>query len=393
MPFLSTNSPDGWWVVFLSVAALLMYFVGRVAIGVLPLRWRARPLLRATVFAWPVIALSLMAVVDGRSSLAVHLPLASSVMALSIGLATLLMFGPRSSIAHESGRPSKSWALLLPAVAMIGIGSVAGSIDVGLTIGLLLFGLLAIGGWRFEPLPLLPTDDPDPYVQPDPVQQRVRRADDRGTALLLLPMALLIAIGAACALAAMPGAEKLMPQAPPLITLIILAPAIVMPMVFEALPPAPLVTWRGSISTLVLFAIINLCLALPIAALAERFAPKMPGLFGATASTVDRTTTRPTADLFDDASPTTAPTTGPSSRPTTGASHPPTVLFKSFNAEGDLMVPSHVWRADVLALSAACLLLIPMAAGIFRPGWLEALALTGLYFLYLLLSLGLIVQM
>jgi hypothetical protein len=387
---------DPLTAVLLLIALALFYFVGRVAISVVPVSWDT-PLLRAVIFAFPVLAMSLGALYQQRLSLAAQLPIAASLLALTIGVGLMLLFRPARRADPSVDRPNRSWALLLPAIGMIAIAGAVGQVDAATAIALALFGLLAVLGWR--------SDRPD-VEEAEPYDANVTeatlaklRAARAGSPGLLLPLAALVAIGAACGLTALSGVERLAAASSiQVMAPSIFAAAVVVPLLLESLGsagPRRALSWRGGMSSMTLFALINLCFVLPAVAMTHEYV--LPSL----SPTYNRPEP-PTRnwsrfdDESDDESPASAPATAPGTQPATTPVRPEVSVSTRLGLAGadpSLPLPQHVWRADVLALSAAALLLIPLAAGLYRPGWIEALALMLVYLLDALLSTWFMIQM
>lgn len=393
MPQLFQSDPLA--AVLMLIALALFYFVGRVAVSVIPARWD-RAVVRATIFAFPVLAMALGALFVKRPALAAQLPLASSVLALTVGLGSLLLFRPSRRVDATVDRPNRSWALLLPAVGMIAIAGAEGQIDAVTTGALALFGLIALIGWRRD---RSDHDDDEPYdasvSEADLARLRVQRA---GAPSYLVPLAILIVIGAACGLTALGGIERLVAGsslraiAPSLFAL-----AIVMPMVIDAMEhrahAGRVSSWRAGVSAVTLFALLNLCFVLPAVALTHEFVvPRVMQPADASNDAARANFTRFDEDEPD--APTTVPTTVPSTTTAPSTRDAAQIIARAgLQADPSLVIPQSVWRADVLALAAATLLLVPLAAGLYRPGWLEALALLMMYLIYLLLSTWYAIQL
>jgi Ca2+/Na+ antiporter len=394
--------------VLLLIALALYYFVGRVAVSVVPARWD-RAIVRAIIFAFPVLATSIGALIARRPALAAQLPIAASVLALTVGLGSLLLFRPSRRADPSVDRPNRSWALVLPAIGMVAIAGAVGEVD-GVTAGALaMFGAIAIAGWRSDRVDADEIDDADvPYdANTSEADIAKLRAQRLGAPPLLAPLAALIVIAAACGLTALGGIERLgvgvslRAIAPSLFAL-----SIVMPMVIDAMEHGvrqrPRKSWRAGVSAVALFALVNLTFVLPAVAMThEHVLPNLVQKYAAPEESAKQNFTRFDNEPGDSAAPTTgpttAPTTGPATAPSTTQSAPAERTFRdeaSLNVpDPNLQIPQSVWRADILALAASALLLVPLAAGLFRPGWLEALALLMLYMLYLLLSTWFAIQL
>lgn len=338
---LSTSST---MLLLLGGAALILYVAGRFTIGALPMSVD-RPFTRALIAAVPVIAISLVGVLMGRPILALHLPIACAAAALTFGLSAI--FAGRPTPADVPA--NRSWALIVPVVAMLLIAALGGRLDYSVLVALVAYGSLALAAWSPDPLDAVPEEE----------------APEQGSFSLATGLWLLGLVTACVAgVLAMYGADHLdmirARSSDSLVAVFLLAPAIVLPFFFELLPPCRSIGFGGSVSSLVKFALICICFIVPLVAISVPFQPMVK----ATVAAVSPATTQATTIAV------TQPTL-PMSFASIAAALP--------------SLPVIATRADVLVLVGVSLLLIPLGSGWLRAGKLEALALLACYVMNLLL--------
>ncbi len=341
MPLLAISTPSTM-LMLLGGAALILYIAGRFAIGSMPAHMD-RSGTRAVIAIVPVLAISIIAIIMDRVTIALHLPIACAAAALTFGLAAIITGRP---MPH--GAPTNhAWSLLVPAVAMLLIASLGGRIDFTVLIALLMYGLLALTSWSEDPVE---------------VEMGVENAATSPTSPQLAIGLWVLGLVAACVagVLAMYGADHLdavrSRSSDGLVAVFLLAPAIVVPFFFEMLPPCRSIGWGGSVSSLLKFSLLCLCCVLPVAAITAGIAPRISSQYH-----------------FLTASAATQPTTVPTHVPATTD----VITFPS--------LPIIASRADILVLIGVSMLLIPMSAGWLKAGKIEALALLLCYVLYLLL--------
>ena len=362
---MPTIAPSTLMLTLLGAASLILYFAGRVVMGAIPARADGATA-RAALGAMPVFVVSLVAAAMDRPQIALHLPLACATAAMTFGLGTVLVGRP------VDGDGSRSWALLLPAVAMTLIATLGGALTLGACGAIAFFGGLALLAWRADALPA---------VRPTPRDRR----DARVAVLTWTIATLAVAVAGAMAMVGLPALERLrqMPS-DALATAFLLSPAIVVPIVFELLPPCRPIGWSASVSSLVKFSLICITLALPLAAVGVAARPTIAAYVATTQ--VRRATTLPTTTpvLFSSTRP--AATTTPSD------AAPPTAAALATNVVKYPSLPGVPQRSDLLVLAGVALLLLPLATGAFRAGRMEAVALIACYVFDLVLTMAMVVR-
>jgi hypothetical protein len=361
--YMLAQSSMNWTLGLLGLSALLLYLTGRVAVSCLPRRMDG-PVARALLFMFPVSIASIGAVLINRPVLAIHLPIAVAVYCMTLGASVLMLFHPGVGKPEFAGR--RSWTLLLPAALMILIAGFAGSIDGLVAACLIVYGFFALMAWSNPP----ERAKQNQLLLEYEAGKAPPQTSASSSILMLLPIALLMVVAVVAALYVLPEADKqFRTQADSVLVMFILAPAIIVPKVFELLPPARVMSFNDSMSSLALTAMLCLCVVVPCAAGLKLLAPPVVDYSGAGLS----------AQL--NAPPGNPPTTRPASAPARPAVAPANVESRV------LRIPVDVWRIDALALVIACLLLVPIAAGLFRVGLTEAVGLLLLYAIYFLVRL------
>jgi hypothetical protein len=371
--FLAAMSPSSFRVLLLGASAFLLYGAGRLVMGSIPAR-SDRPGLRALLGTAMVTVVALVAIVMGRAELGLHVPIACSTAAITFGIASLILGRPKPTGVTGN----TSWALLVPAVAIAVAGGFVGRLDAPLLAALAIYGVVATASWR-EPSA---DDGASPEAATGGIQSRVLAS------ILWLGGIALAGLAAVLLMLGIPALEAAGVRADALAVAFLLAPAVVVPIFFELLPPGRPLGWNRSTSVLVKFALLNLCFALPIASLVQADVNVIHNLWvqkvAAMTAASDQDLTEPTTQAA------TAPTTmlvlpnttmPAATQPTDEAAMTPAakLIFPA--------MPSIALRVDLLVLAGAMLLLIPLAAGWHRPGGLEAAALLACYLLALMLTM------
>lgn len=379
MTLLAAIPPTTLRLILLGASAFMLYGAGRLVMGAVPAR-ADRPTVRALLGTAIVLAVTLVAIVMGRPGVGLHLPIAAATAAMTFGIGSLVL-----GRAHASGRAggNPSWTLLAPAVAITLLAGLGGAMDLLPIVALLAFGVVAVIAWR-EPAELRAGASPprmasgDDRVEDSPALMVVETPDmgkGRPTPLAVFLWIGGIALSALAGVLVMLGLPALETAGVPsdaLAVAFLLSPAIVVPIFFELLPPAKTLSWDGSVSVLVKFALMNLCFSLPIAALVQADAGVIRGLIQS----------RSLASVL--------PASQPASQPTTQAMTPATEAVDASTKAASRLefpnIPPAPMRADLLVLLGAMLLIIPIAGGWQKPGGMEAAALIACY----LLSLSLV---
>jgi hypothetical protein len=334
-------------LVLLGASAFMLYGAGRLVMGVVPVR-ADRPMLRALLGAALVLAVAIVSVIMGRPGIGLHLPIACAAAAMTFGIGSLIL-GRTHPPEPSAGNPS--WVLVAPAIAITLFAGLSGRFDALPIAALVAFGVAALFAWR---------EVPEVVVAGE--ASHVHRGGPTPLAIFLwIGGVALAGLAGVLVMLGLPGLETAGIPSDPLAVVFLLAPAIVVPIFFELLPPCRSLGWDGSISVLAKFALINLCFCLPIVALVQADTGVIRGLWQA--NTISNTATS------------TQPATAEVAASTDAATK---IEFPS--------LPAIPLRADLLVLAGAMLLIVPLAAGWQKPGGMEAAALIACYFL----SLGLV---
>lgn len=392
-------------LLLLGGAAAILYIVGRLLMSAIPRRIDGSSL-RSMLGAITVLIVSCTAVIMQRPQVGLHLPIAAAAGAMSFGIASILI--ARGVPTNPQNVGFRSWALVLPAVALVFVGGLGGRADFQFLAFLLAYGVIALSAWLPDRTLARPAAADEsqtvapgtfgetlvgtvqmpamPVASPEPHATGARAAGSHAFALLVwLGSVLLAGLAGVMAIYGMPALESLRHvPADALVTVFLLAPSIVVPIVFELLPPCRPIGWTASVSTLAKFALMCLCLVLPVVVLV----------------TADVQVIRDWLNLRDAtalaANPAANPATVPAGSPTTL----PTVANPSASSQPiDLSLPRLTFPSlpqlalstDLLVLAASSLLVLPIAGGWLRPGKLEAAALFLCYVVNLaLLIVGMI---
>jgi Ca2+/Na+ antiporter len=268
--------------------------------------------------------------------ISVGVPFSAAVAAITLALGVVAFVAPPQN-PSGAATSHRAWAFLLPTgllTLLIGFG---GAISLASALILVVEGaailLVCAGPGTLAAIPLDLAQN-----EPSTIPNIARTARKFAGAQLLF--AFLLAIAAGWGLVQGAGGLALHNPAfrPGVAAALALGPAIVLPMI----PPLATLAEHGrrdeAISTIVGFALINLCVALPLAVVVQQLT------HGIT------TTTQP-------------------------------------SAPAGLPFPILVWRLDTVLLSTIGLLLLPTAIGRWALSRTEGLGLVGVYVIYLFLTL------
>ena len=292
------------------------------------------PARRAVIHATMTALISLVALFHRPPllDLAVGVPFAATIAALALALGVVLFVAPPQRPAH---RPivHRAWAFLLPTGLLTLLIGFTGALT--LHSGLMLAaegGAILLVCLGPPSRPVFSLDSPQRGLEPG--------AQKSGGPLAVAQTILALALAVIAAWGMVQGAAGLAIHSamfrPGVAAVLVLGPAIVLPMI----PPLATLAERGrrdeAITAIVGFSLINLCVVLPVVIVAGQLIQRLAA------------TTQPSADL---------------------------------------PFPILVWRLDTVLLSTIGLLLLPTAIGRWTLSRIEGLALIGLYVIYLFLTL------
>lgn len=328
-------STSSMMLILLGSAALILYVAGRFSIGAMPASLdRSGP--RALIACVPVFAIAIIGVLMGRPILALHLPIACAAAAMTFGLSAVL-----AGRAMPADAPTnRSWALVVPAVAMLLIAALGGRLDLGVLGSLVAYGMLALGTWSADPV--------EPTLE-----------GSATTSVQLAAALWFVGIVTACiaGVLAMHGTDHLdavrTRASDSLVAVFLLAPAIVLPFFFELLPPCRSIGFGGSVSSLLKFALVCICFIVPLTAVCAQYWPTLMPIVSALGTSATQPATQPAATI---------------------------AVLPS--------LPVVATRADLLVLVGVSMLLIPLGSGWVKPGKLEALVLLVCYVMNLLMVIA-----
>lgn len=286
----------------------------------------------------PIVFLSIS---QGRFEIAVGIIFATSVAALTLVLGLVIQSAPGA----EATLSRRAWAMVLPVALvnlLIGFRSGFHRLD---ALILLAQGLAILPLWRES----FANSDKPSY---DPAKFPSRAA------LMFGGLLLAIFAGAAGSSAAHQLSLNLKLPSAGLVTAVIVTPALALPQIGVGLRATHEGRFDHAASGLVGFVLLNLCLLLPLATLAQSAMP-----------------------LFDPPpqamiAPATLPAT------TSAADAPPPII----ETRSVLPFPMAVWRVDTVLLVAVGLLLLPVSQGKWSLGKTEGIALMITYAIFMLLT-------
>jgi Ca2+/Na+ antiporter len=357
----------------LVVAAAGWYLASRAAAEALAAA-APSPGRRAIGMSIPTAVLALLAIVLGRAEVAVGIIFASSVAGLSLVLGVMTI----SANPLFVSRPRRVWGFVMPA-AMVA----------------LLLGLRAGIGWMqaavlaVEGLVILLLWN-DPAAVPSGVAATAIPAApiDQPPAPILRTLVFLTAIVAAAvgSFAALRAVEQITTEYymlnRGLVTVLLLAPAMVLPMIGTGSQAAHLGDFDNAVTTQVGIILINLCAILPLAASLWLTRPMWSAaLIDPPQAAIAAATTHPATTSAADRSTTIMATTS-----TAPATAPDEIEPAAAAGEILLPYPMGVWRVDTVLLVALGMLLLPVSLGRWGISFVEGYFLLLVYALYLALS-------
>ncbi len=316
-------------LLLLGGAAIAIYAAARALADSLLSIDRPAPARRAAIHAAMTAMISLAAIIHRPALLdiAAGVPFAASIAAITLGLGVVLFVAPAPK---PNARPSahRAWAFLLPTALLLLLIGFTGELTPRSALILAAEGgaiFIVCAGPRLESTSSGPTQSADPLPR---------------FALAQTILALALALIAAWAM--MQGSFELAAHSPlfrpGVAAALVLGPAIVLPMI----PPVATLAERGrrdeAQSTIIAFALMNLCVVLPLVILAHLLLEKITA------------TTQPLGAV-------------------------------------ELPFPILIWRLDTVLLATVGLLLLPTSIGRWTLARAEGIGLIGLYVIYLFLTL------
>lgn len=335
-PVLLMIAAVGWYVAVM--LATNVFLIRRDSAG-------ARAL-AAWICNVPVVILAILA---GRYEIAIGMIFATSVacMTLVLGIATFAA----GTTPHSTHR--RAWSMLLPVsliCMLIGLSSGFDRLD---AIILLAQGLAMIGLWQESPQSAPPSTG---------------ASFGLGRLLALLAVVVIAGAGGFAAVKASSSMSLRMGMTNAgMITALVLAPAMVLPLIGIGLQAAHDGRYDQFVGGLIGFVFLNLCVLLPLATLLWIAQPGRR------------------AEVFDPF-PATAPTTTATTGPATTTASSDDDSNSSILPPRVLPYPMAVWRVDTVLLIAVGLLLLPVSLGRWSLGRPEAIGLIGAWVIFMLLT-------
>jgi Ca2+/Na+ antiporter len=359
--------------VLLMLAAAGWYLASRAAAEALAAS-SLSPGRRAVGMSIPTAVLAILAIVMGWPEVATGIVFASSVAGLTLVLGVITI----SANPNVVSRPRRIWGFVMPAAMialLLGLRAGIGWVQVGaLLVEGMALGLL----WNErQPAPSVSGASPPAHAVPATERPAIGMR-----AAVLIAAILAAAVGSWAALRAVDRiSSDFYNLNRGMVTALMLAPAIVLPMIGTGTQSAHVGDYDHAVTTQVGVVLINLCAILPLVAVLWMTRPTWGAAF------VDP----PPAALVSTASATQSSyTTSPASTTSTTSTAPSTTSesepHSAFQPPRELPYPMAVWRVDTVLLVALGMLLLPVSLGKWTIGMIEGYALLLVYAIYLALS-------
>lgn len=323
--------PSPTW---LALATAGWYLASRAICG--PLQARADRWMIAGL-SLPFATTCLAAILLRHPEVAIGATLAGSVAAVTLVLG---LVGVTQSVAAPTSVP-KAWLFVLPTSIVALLIGFSGEIRLGHAAILLLQGVAVLLGSADRGVP----------------RQAARISLGRWSVSAIALLAMLVASGLAV-FAADTISHELQQPGSGLITAVMLSPALILPMIGVTTRLAGQRAADGSINLIVNVVLLNVCLLLPLSAIAWVTQSSAINTLSASFGT---------------------PTTMPASQPTTAASDAAAEIVH-------FAYPISVWRIDTTLLLVAGIYLLLLALGRVRLGPTEGTAMILIYVAYLMLT-------
>lgn len=354
---MAESGSDKAALALLALATVGWYVAARAAGDALAAGRGSAPGRRALGFWMPTALVVLLAVVQGRPEVALGLPFATSVASGTLVLGIVTIAARHTHPSHSR----RTWLFLLPTALIALLVGFSGEVR---SIHAMILGLQGLA------LALLWND----RTGPDPAAPSAPQVADRAAGGRVLQFVAASAAAAIAAWAGLAAATDLSNQlglpGAGLVAALMLAPALVLPMIGSNSALAGQGRFDEAVSSQLAFVILNLCLLVPLAAVLWETRPTWHPSAGAQASSEQ--------SAAQDA-PSTLPATpiGPETLDTHADPSP---------GRKALPYPIAVWRVDTVLLVAVGMMLIPIALGRWAVGAAEGAALIVAYTLYMVLT-------
>jgi len=332
-------------------AAIAWYIATRAMVDAMtPAEDDPAPVRRAFAHWLPVAVTAVWAIVRGQPQLAIGLVFATSVASLSLVSGMVLVMSSDSERAPVPTRWRRIWPFVLPAAMLTWLAGFSGQLTWLHALVLVIEGAVVLMVWTDPPREA--SNGPLAVTSPAlslPTERSER--SERRPVLLILQFVLafsLIALGAwAATRAAVHVSHEVRMLTPGLIAATMLSPALVLPMLGTGTDLARRGLSGAAMTTHVAFALLNLCLLLPLIVILFHITTAWPSLtFGSVAE-----------------------------------------ITKAFrDATQTFPFPIAVWRVDSVIIAVLGFLLLPAALGRWALGRAEGIGLTVGYCLYLILT-------
>jgi hypothetical protein len=354
----------GGTTALMALAAVALYVASRTAAAALARNGHAKPGLRAVGHWLPIAVTAIVALLLGRPEVAVTLAFSTSIASLAFVLGVLTYIAPMD----QPPASRRVWPFVLPAALLTLVAGFSGELTWIHALAMSVLGGAVYAAWREA---TAPAEDPLTAAPPfaDPVAAEAVDTPARpGPWVLTVEIVLAVTLAVLGGWAAVTMAGRVASTArlvsTGLMTVSVLTPLLVLPML-AAVPPDRAKSHTASMtSTLVAVALLNLCALLPLLTVIWHVktgvAAAAAAAAGATAS-VD-------------------------------ASYFAHLLSAVRDQPKPLPFPVVTWRVDAVVLTVLGFAMIPVALGRWVLGRWEAIGLVAGYALYLVATAAVTVR-
>lgn len=380
-------------VLLLTIAAVGWYAASRAAEEVLAAGKPITPGRRALAYSLSTVLVAVLSILLGRPEIAVGVVFATSVasMTLVLGIVTVNANHTRTT------QRRRIWGFILPVALISLLLGLRGAIGAMQAIFLLLEGIVLLMLWNDAPEARLADTDAGDWSaamrttsDAAPPAVPIKPLETGFTGLTLVQMFIAVIASLVASWAGITSVRHVSTAlhltSSGVITALMLAPAMVLPMIGAGSVLSSEGKYDHAVATLVGFVMLQLCAVLPMSAGLWLSRPIWNPPLQAMIAPLQRLPQVPvTAD---------APTTLPATYPSTARSASTTQSMPSTQEAGapdviedhPLAYPMAVWRVDTVLLIAVGLMLLPVSLGRWTLGGIEGTGLICAYVVYMTLT-------
>lgn len=378
-------------VLLLTIAAVGWYAASRAAEEVLAARKPITPGRRAVAYSLSSVLVAILAILLGRPEIAIGVVFATSVasMTLVLGIVTVNANHTRTTERR------RIWGFLLPVgliSLLIGLRGVIGGMQ---ALFLLLEGIVLLMLWNDTPdARTADTDSADwSAALPATLDAAASQASPvstgfSGLTLLQLGIAVIASIVASWAgiTSVRQISSALHLSSSGVITALMLAPAMILPMIGAGSVLSSEGKYDQAVTTLVGFVMLQICAVLPLSAGLWLSRPIWNPPLQSFIASVQHVPQVPAAAVVPATLPTSYPATTRSAATTLSIASTQEAEMPAEDPDHPLVYPMAVWRVDTVLLIAIGMLLLPVSLGRWTLGHIEGGALIFVYVVYMTLT-------